>query len=299
LAKSLATEGHGAVTIKRNSPTLLNAVYTEKFFYDLRESSLERQVSHVIMDSLEFGTNFTEIVQKLKQSEEYTTLFEEAYGDFPQYALTKWSISDALAAYVAKLTSFNSTFDKYIRNEIPDIDPAVVRGFNLFTGKAACATCHFAPTFNGLVPPAYSESESEVLGVPAKNDSTNLVLDGDIGRFGGGSPKEEAPFYEHSFKTVTIRNIAETAPYMHNGAYETLEEVVDFYNKGGGAGMGIHVPYQTLPDAPLGLTAQEQNDIIAFMKSLSDNPYENDMPDFLPEFEGHSEWNTRTIGGRY
>jgi cytochrome c peroxidase len=185
-----------------------------------------------------------------------------------------------------------------MRGEKEAIDPAVIRGYNLFSGKAACATCHFAPTFAGLVPPAYIESESEVLGVP-KAFEEPYVLDPDQGRFMNKLLKEQAPFYEFSFKTPTLRNVELTGPYMHNGAFATLEDVMEFYNEGGGLGLGLDIPHQTLPGDALDLTDQEIDDIISFMKSLTDTTGLTSMPQRLPVFEGNSELNKRPIGGAY
>lgn len=271
LPKSYGADG--VTEVQRNSPTLLNAVYSERYFYDLRQPRLEHQIKHVVHDELEFATDFSAIVKKLENDANYQQIFKTAYADQPKYALSRWSVSDALASYVASLTSFNSPFDQYVRDEITELDVAAKRGFNLFMGKAACGTCHFAPTFNGTVPPLYLESESEVLGVPTQPDTVHLTLDPDPGRYASKRQIDQAAIYLHSFKTVTVRNVAETAPYMHNGVYKTLEQVVDFYNRGGGAGMGLDVPHQTLPDAPLNLTQQEQADLVAFMRSLSDNPF--------------------------
>jgi cytochrome c peroxidase len=145
----------------------------------------------------------------------------------------------------------------------------VARGFNLFTGKAACASCHFIPLYSGNVPPMYIDSESEILGVP-KEKHKPLLLDDDIGRLGNGMTQEVAPFYENAFKTPTLRNIDKTGPYMHNGVFDTLEEVMDFYNEGGGAGRGINLEYQTLSSNSLNLTEAEIKDVIAFMKALTD-----------------------------
>lgn len=297
LPKSL--DKNGASTIKRNAPTIINSIYAERFFYDLREPQMERQIKHVVLDSMEFSTNFFAIIDKLKQSEEYKKLFAEAYPEYPKYQLSQYSISDALASYVSSLTSFNSPVDQYIRNEIEVIDPDVIAGFNLFMGKAACGTCHFAPTFNGTVPPIYDESESEVLGVPISKDTINPEIDPDLGRAHSRRPTDDTPFYRHSFKTVTVRNIAKTGPYMHNGVYDTLEEVVDFYNKGGGIGLGLDVPYQTLPDTPLNLTDKEKAQLVTFMEALTDETIDTSIPDALPVFEGQPEWNKRVIGGTY
>lgn len=291
-AKSLAMDQEH--NIQRNAPTLLNSVFTERFFYDLRESQLERQIKHVVLDENEFSTDFLAIADKLAQSEEYQQRFNSA---FPLAKISKYSISNALAAYLSELTSFDSEFDRYARGETDQIDEAVKRGFNLFMGKAACGTCHFAPTFSGLVPPYYVESESEVLGIPIHPDSSRI--DPDLGRIGSNRPIDEAPFYQFSFKTTTVRNVEHTAPYMHNGAFKDLATVVDFYNKGGGAGLGIHLEHQTLAPDPLDLTTTEVNDLIAFMNSLTDLSKVGNAPTELPKFMQHPEWNIRTIGGNY
>lgn len=294
-AKSTAFNEKGEIS--RNAPTLVNCVFNERFFHDMRQGNLERQIKHVVFDTMEFNTSFKEIKEKITSSKEYVKLFKDAYADQKKYALSAYSLNDALATYVASLSSFNSPFDKYARQEIGTIDLDVHKGFNLFMGKGACGTCHFAPTFNGTVPPRYEETETEVLGVPATKE--NKEIDEDMGRYASGRPIDVAEFYLHSFRTPTVRNIELTAPYMHNGVYETLEEVMDFYNKGGGAGMGIEVKHQTLPDAPLNLTDEEQQLIIKFMKSLTDTEYDRSMPDRLPSFENNPELNNRTIGGDY
>lgn len=294
LKTSLAASGEGHIL--RNSPTIINSVFAEKYFYDLREEFLERQMKHVVMDALEFDTDFFEITEKLEQSAEYRALFQAAY---PKYEISKWSVSNALSAYVGSLVSFNSPFDQYVKGDKSALSPAAIRGFNLFMGKGACATCHFTPTFSGLVPPNYRESESEILGVPATPDTLRASLDTDLGRAANGVPLDEAPFYLHSFKTPTLRNVALTAPYMHNGVYKTLEEVLDFYNKGGGAGMGMDVPYQTLPDTPLNLSKVEIRDMVSFMEALTDTTGLTQGPAALPQFENQSKWNERPVGGVY
>jgi cytochrome c peroxidase len=165
-------------------------------------------------------------------------------------------------------------------------------------GKAACGTCHFAPVFNGTVPPYFNDTEAEVLGVPESYDTLHPVLDHDLGRFDSGYPRDKAPFYKYAFKTVTVRNAAITAPYMHNGAIKSLEEVVDFYNRGGGAGMGLDVPHQTLPFDHLTLSEAEQKDLVAFMHALTSTSFDTEKPKSLPAFEQHPAWNQRTVGGR-
>ena len=105
-------------------------------------------------------------------------------------------------------------------------------------------------------------TEPEVIGVPSNNN--HKVIDGDPGRFAA----VDMPFYKYAFKTPTLRNAARTAPYMHNGVFNTLQEVLDFYNKGGGAGLGIALPNQTLPATKLSLSAAEMKDIIDFIGCL-------------------------------
>ena len=255
----------------RNAPTLLNATFSTRFFYDMKSLDLESQVAHVIDNPLEFNTTFRTISQKLKQTDTYPSLFQEVYGDISSKNLiNKRAISNALAAYVNSLVGLDSPFDKYIRAETDHYPANTKRGFNLFMGKATCATCHFLPTFGGLVPPFYTESESEVLGVTVGLDTIHPTLDQDIGRYKNGRIWEKQPNFKKSFKTVSLRNVALTDPYMHNGTFETLEEVLIFYNKGGGAGMGLTIDNQTLSPTPLGLSTQEMEDIIAFLHTLTD-----------------------------
>lgn len=295
LAKSVATGFNG--TVERNSPTLLNAVYSERFFHDLRADALEDQMEHVVASSKEFNTDIISIYTKLAKSNQYTSYFKEAFTEYPN-PFNQQTIAFAISAYVSSLQSFNSPFDKYVRGESQNLSIAAKRGYNLFMGKATCGTCHFAPVFNGTVPPQYTESESEVLGVLENPYAKNIQIDKDDGRI-AARLKEGAEFYRHSFKTPTVRNIALSAPYMHNGAYKTLQDVMDFYNKGGGVGMGLNVPYQTLPPDQLNLTGKEMSDIIAFMNSLTDTTGLTTKPLSLPLVEGESSLNNRKVGGNY
>ncbi len=266
MVKSMSNKN--GITVFRNSPTLLNSAYADRFFYDLRAYTLEQQVEHVIFNNLEFNTSYAEILNKLNSNKTYSTKFKNI---FKKKSITREDFTKALASYVLSLKSYNSSFDQYVRGETSKIDASVVRGFNLFTGKANCATCHFSPTFSGLVPPLYIENESEILGVFSKPTATEL--DEDEGRYNNGVLYEKSWIYEKSFKTVTVRNANETAPYFHNGAYATLDDVLEFYNQGGSEGMGIFTKNQTLGKDKLNLTTEEKSDIIAFIKSLSDNKH--------------------------
>jgi cytochrome c peroxidase len=264
----------GTTTLLRNAPSLTHAAYQSAQFWDLREKTLERQILHVVEGEGEFRNDFMIILDRLAKHPEYPALFRTAFpstangmeGGLDAGPLQIGTVTKALAMYLRSLDNWHSPFDRYARGEAPFLDPAAKRGFNLFMGKALCATCHFPPAFNGVVPPRYLETESEVLGVPERFPDPSPRLDPDGGR-GEGHP---SPVFRRAFKTPTVRNAALSAPYMHNGGMETLEAVLDFYNAGGGAGLGLDVPNQTLPPDSLGLTRGEMDDIIAFMKSLTD-----------------------------
>ncbi len=255
-------------TVMRNSPTLYNSVFAKRFFYDMRAFYLEQQAEHVIYNEDEFNTTYESIVNKIRKKPEYRKAFRDVFGTSE---INRQNFSKALSSYVASLYSFDSDFDNFMRNE-KEVSEDVKKGFNLFMGKANCATCHFVPNFSGLVPPFFNENESEILGVTkASVNNPPYVLDDDRGRIASPVSKESSWIYEKSFKTTTVRNIELTAPYFHNGAFNTLEEVMDFYNEGGGEGLGLKVTNQTLSPDKLNLYDDEIKQIIAFMKALTDN----------------------------
>ena len=251
--------------LARNTPTLINAVFQKGFFWDGRSSTLVDQITGVFTNKEEFDSNVHEFSLDVTQDSAYAKEFRETFGG------SQWSNADvikALSSYIATLNAFNSKFDRNIRAEESTFSETEKQGFNLFMGKALCATCHFIPLTNGTVPPFFSESEREVIGVPGT--AANIKLDDDLGfywRYGKEVQKG-------MFKTPTVRNAALTSPYMHNGVYKTLEEVIDFYNKGGGGGLGFDLPHQTLPFDHLDLTDEDQVALVAFIKTLSDVPQE-------------------------
>ena len=279
--------------LPRNSPTLVNASTQDAFFWDGRSGHLNDQIDHVALNPGEFNSSIAEVVIKVRTSTEYLELFSQAYNR--KVTPKEFGIADiksALSQYIKTLNSYESDFDKYMRKESSTIDSSVINGFNIFMGKATCATCHFPPTFYGLVPPLFEDSEFEVIGVPSSTNNTSW--DTDLGRYN----IYPLPFYKGSFKTPTVRNVTLTAPYMHNGVYTDLEQVVDFYNNGGGTGFGFNIPHQTLPSDSLHLTDKEQRDLIAFMESLTDIKSLNHQPKQLPQFTD-SKLNSRPIGGSY
>jgi cytochrome c peroxidase len=293
MARSVAF--HGGQTVARNSPTLLNATFQTSMFLDARAESFEQQIDMVLLNGLEMNTSAEQVVDELRQSPEYIQLFARTFDVGESGALTYVNIKRALAAYMRTLVSLDSPFDRYMRQQSDHIDPAIHRGFNLFMGKAGCATCHFPPVFNGTVPPLYTDTEVEVLGTASTPDTVNATLDPDPGRYA----VFRDDIHLHAFKTPTVRNVALTAPYMHNGTYATLEEIVDFYDHGGGAGMGLDVPTQTLPSDRLDLDAREKSDLVAFMKWLSDTSGTTTMPQSLPQFPNHPQLNRRQVAGQY
>lgn len=252
-----------AKLLKRNVPTLINAALQSNYFYDMRALTLEDQTRDVLTNKAEMDGSMSAIIQYVSADKSYQALFATAFPANRKNQITADEVTNALASYVRSLTRLNSRFDEYMRGDTTALSAQEVHGFNLFMGKAKCATCHFIPLFNGITPPKYVASETEVLGVP--RSATDSTLDPDPGYY----DVIGVDAYNHAFKIPTVRNIHQTAPYMHNGAYPTLEQVMEFYNNGGGAGLGISLPNQTLPAQKLHLTENEQQDIIAFMKSLA------------------------------
>ncbi|MFV8224380.1 cytochrome-c peroxidase [Christiangramia aquimixticola] len=247
--------------LERNTPTLINVVFQKNFFWDGRSENLIDQISSVFINSKEFNIGVHSFSEELLKDPVYEEMFINAFGEISRRNLLSVK---AISAYLATLNGLNSKFDKNIRNEENTFTKSEMNGFNLFMGKAKCATCHFLPLTNGTLPPFYKKSEREVLGIP--ETSQNNKVDDDFGFYW----KYKTEVHRGAFKTPTLRNITETAPYMHNGVFESLEEVIEFYNMGGGQGLGFEVTTQTLPDEKLNLSAREKADLISFMKTLKD-----------------------------
>jgi cytochrome c peroxidase len=251
-------------SLNRNTPTLLNAVFQTKQFYDSRQTMLEFQVNNVVHNNLEMGGSTEHLAELIKNDTIFSTLFSSAYPNDKE-PVTPYTIANAISNYMRSLQAMNTRFDQYMRNEPVTYSQSEKRGFNLFMGKAKCGTCHFMPLFNGLVPPQFNETESEILGVPASAKKP-FKLDADSGKY----QFTKSVVHLFAFKTPTLRNIALTAPYMHNGVYNSLDQVMEFYNNGGGKGLGIAPENQSLPFDKLRLSRSEMKDIIAFMRTLTD-----------------------------
>lgn len=250
---------------KRNTPALPYSSLQQAFFYDARSGSLEGQIVSVVNNKDEFHSNLDSLVSRVQSNPDYVKAFQDTYESLP----TDMNIRQAIATYIRSLNDFDSKFDRNISGQENSLNDAEINGFNLFMGSAKCATCHFPPVFNGTIPPNYTDTEMENLGVTMTEDFQNPILDKDLGRYHFFNTEERKFF----FKTPTVRNSALTAPYMHHGAYTSLEKVMEFYNEGGGIGLGVDVPLQTLPPDKLNLSEADIKDIIAFLHTLTDQRF--------------------------
>jgi cytochrome c peroxidase len=281
--------------LSRNAPTVINSVLQRKLFHDGRAFTFEDQAGQVMSNPLEMHNDFSQVAFKLKQSQEYKKWFREAFRNSSDTVITSKSILTAISEYERSITGLNSRFDRSVSGRGSVMNDEEKKGFNIYMGKGNCASCHFIPLFNGVMPPEYTETEWEILGVPSARIVGKRELDNDIGRAG----IVNLDIFRHAFKIPTLRNIELTGPYMHNGVFKTLEEVIEFYNIGGGTGLGYDVPYQTLSSEPLHLTENEKSQLISFLKTLTDTANLTSVPHMLPAFPEELHLNDRKIGGDY
>jgi len=218
----------------RNVPTLINRVYGKSHFLDGRAESLERQAIEPIQNPKEMDMTLEEVVARLRRDRRTSNITSE-------------ELARALASYVRTILSGNAPIDRYMNGEREALSEEARRGLNLFRGKANCTACHVGPNF--------SDEGFHNSGV-AWRDGQWL----DPGRFVVTGKEAD----RGAFKTPTLREIARTAPYMHNGSLATLEEVIEFYNRGGNRN-----PYLDPELRPLNLSAEEKAALLAFLQSLS------------------------------
>jgi cytochrome c peroxidase len=277
--------------LTRNTPSLINAQYNHLIMLDGKHFSLQNQTKAVITNPIELGCEEKEILRKVLSCKEYRDGFEKLLKYTPQETeITFDHIVSAITCFYGKFSKYYAPFDEAI-NGNTTIEASAQHGFNIFMSKAQCGTCHFVPQFNGVKPP-YVSSEFEVLGVP---DDTNFKkLSNDKGRYEINPSSETL----NAFRTGTIRNAERTKPYMHNGVFRTLEQVVDFYNAGGGIGKGLKVNNQTLSSDSLKLSKTEKADLIAFIKSLNEK-IEFETPPEKLSVSRIKTLNNRKIGGVY
>ncbi len=259
--------------LNRNAPALMNVADQRLFFWDGRASSLEQQIDGPIHNKRELGgLTDREIEQRLDSIPEYRNLFRTVFREArPRYRDAKV----AIASFERTIRSSGSTVDRWMDGKLSTVPEEVRRGFNLFAGRARCSRCHFLPLTTSLVPGSFETQEFTVLGVP---DSTGVSLDPDPGRY---AVTRDPPDL-HAFKAPSLRGIARSAPYMHNGVFADLPEVVRFYNRGGGRGLGFDVPNQAPEVRPLHLTPEDERALVRFLDALSDDPRRLEPPSRVP-----------------
>ena len=277
--------------LARNTPSIINAKYNHLIMMDGKFIGLQEQALGVICNPDEMGMQKDEILKKIMSCKEYKQrLFALAQltPQSPKPSLDH--VLSALTSYYSEFSQYRSRFDKAMDAQL-SLTATEIRGFNLFMSKAQCGTCHFIPHFNGVKPP-YVGSEFEVLGVP--DDTAFTQMGTDSGRY-LINPAFETAF---AFRTGTLKNIQQTAPYMHNGLYKTLRELIVFYNNGGGAGRGMSIANQTLSSEKLGLSVKEIDDLLAFLAALDEDIQLETEPASLPK-SSQKELKFRKVGGIY
>jgi len=249
LAFSIGIEG---IPTSRNTPTVLNMKNRPYFFWDGRASTLEQQALMPIEHKHEMGLPIAEAVKRLQQSNTYNQLFKNIFGTAPSVK----TLSMAIAAFENTLETDNSKFDLSFDDKNP-LSASEERGRKLFIGdKAKCFDCHSGPDF--------TDDDFKNIGL---YDGISLI---DEGRSTITRNKEDLG----KFKTPGLRNIAITAPYMHNGMFTTLEQVIDYYNNTTTV-IKNPINIDSSLSKPLGLTNEEKKDLISFMKALTDRRFKN------------------------
>ncbi len=227
----------------RHSPTIINVAYNSAQFWDGRAATMEDQAMGPIVATREMNSDPLVMIKKITSIPAYNEQFKQVFGEEP----TLKTIGMAIASFERTVVTGDSAFDRYEKGDKKALNEEQKRGLILFVSKAACTQCHNGPNF--------TDNSFKNLGLPQAGP-----LKEDVGRFQvTKDPKDKG-----AFKVPGLRNVEMTAPYMHTGAFKTLEEVVEFYNKGGGPG-----PNKTAKLLPLNLTDGEKKDLVAFLKSLS------------------------------
>lgn len=264
--QGIGAERSGGAIVKRGAPTIWNSAYNHKQFWDGRAEDLEEQANGPITSDIEMNENPETLVKELKAIPEYARRFDSAFAGSDGSAVSLDNVQKAVAAFERTLTANNSPFDRFVRGELGALTPEQRRGFNLFrSGRTRCFECHGAPTF--------ANRDFKIIGVPEVDGAQP-----DYGRF--EVTKGEGNKY--AFKVPTLRNVVLNAPYMHNGKFKTLEEVLDFYAAGGGPGVGFKEPKVDDKIHSYEITAEEKRELIAFMFALTDESNLPEFPDKVP-----------------
>lgn len=242
--------GIGGIPTKRNTPSVLNMKNRPYFFWDGRASSLEEQSLMPIKNPDEMGLPIEEAIKRLNKNPTYRQLFKKIFNQ----PVTEKNLAASFAAFEKTLETVDSKFDDW-SNNIKNLSASEERGRLLFIGsKAKCFDCHFMEDF--------TNDDFKNIGLfngEDLNDSGRIIISGEKTDLG-------------KFKTPGLRNVAVTAPYMHNGMFATLEDVVDYYNE-----PSRFVSHAENMDKallkPLGLTEREKKDLVAFLKTLTDKKF--------------------------
>ena len=246
--------GHDGKQLRRSTPTLINAAYNKKQFWDGRASSLEQQSTMPIESPEEMNQNLDDLVLELKAIPGYVNLFAI---NFKEYGITRSNISRALAAFQRSLISKNTSFDHWCAGQDDAINESAKRGFKLFEDKAECAECHSG--FN------FTDDKFHNVGLSPNSKKV------DAGRYEISKNQKE----KGAFKTPTLRNIIHTAPYMHDGSIATLTDVIEHYDEGGVKNDNIDEKM-----GKLNLTIQDEVDLLEFLKTLSEVVKINEPKEF-------------------
>ena len=251
-------KGFGGKFGNRNSPTIINSAYNRFQFWDGRAGTLEEQALGPMQNPIEMNMSLPEIVDRLNEVEGYRRQFQEVFGS---EEITEERIAQAIAAYERTILSGDAPYDRFKAGDKSALSEAAQRGMALFFGKAQCSSCHGGPNF--------TDNAFHNLGVGMSAGSPDVGRE-EISKLGGD---------RGSFKTPTLREIARTAPYMHDGSMKTLEEVIEHYDRG-----GQQNPWLDEAVFPLKLSDQEKQDLVTFLKEgLSSDSYPEHEPPELPE----------------
>lgn len=252
----------------RSAPTVWNAAFSKDQFWDGRAHLLEDQAKGPIQNPIEMDQDPVKLLDELRAIPEYVDRFDKAFGGGAA-AINLDNIAAAIATFERSVLSVRSAYDRYAAGDTTALSASALRGFNLFRSVGTrCFECHGPPTF--------ANPDYKVIGVPMRGDTT--MLDPDRGR----AVIVAGQLNERAFKVPTLRNVEKTAPYMHNGVFQTLEEVLDFYAKGGGPGHMLPVGNVDDKIRKFDLSTEERSDLVAFLKALTDESLLPDIPARVP-----------------
>jgi cytochrome c peroxidase len=232
---------------ERNAPPLVNRAYGRAFFWDGRATTLEVQVLHPIRDSVEMGQPIPTLIERLRSDRSYRPDFARSFGENP---IDSQSVARALASYVRTLRSGNAPVDRWRDGDSAALSPSERRGLALFSGQAGCISCHAGPNF--------TDEDFHNTGVSAR--AARYATREDSGRARVTKRTQDVG----AFKTPTLRDVARTGPYMHDGSLATLDDVVAFYDSG-----GVANPQLDADIKPLVLTEEQRRDLVAFLFALT------------------------------